>query len=202
MATTHHPRHYPLEELRRDIESGHVDTVIVAFTDMQGRLQGKRLHAAYFLDHVLAHGTEGCNYLLAVDVEMNTVDGYAISSWEKGYGDFEFVLDMSTLRRTPASRTPRRSSATSSGSTVRPVAQSPRGILARQVARAVDQGYAAFAGTELEFIVFEQSYEEAWDAGYRNLTGANRYNVDSSILGEPGSSRCSARSGPRCSGPA
>ncbi len=184
MATTHHPRHYPLEELRRDIESGHVDTVIVAFTDMQGRLQGKRLHAAYFLDHVLAHGTEGCNYLLAVDVEMNTVDGYAISSWEKGYGDFEFVLDMSTLRRTPGQP----NSATIQCDLVwldgsGPVAQSPRGILARQVARAADQGYAAFAGTELEFIVFEQSYEEAWDAGYRNLTGANRYNVDYSILG-------------------
>ncbi len=151
---------------------------------MQGRLQGKRLHAAYFLDHVLAHGTEGCNYLLAVDVEMNTVDGYAISSWERGYGDFEFVLDMSTLRRTPGQP----NSATIQCDLVwldgsGPVAQSPRGILARQVARAADQGYAAFAGTELEFIVFEQSYEQAWDAGYRNLTGANRYNVDYSILG-------------------
>ncbi len=82
------------------------------------------------------------------------------------------------------------------------MAQSPRGILARQVARAADQGYAAFAGTELEFIVFEQSYEQAWDRGYRGLTGANRYNVDYSILGGRGSSRCSARSATRCSGPA
>ena len=95
------PPQLTLERLRADISAGVVDTVIVAFTDMQGRLQGKRLHAAFFLDHVLEHGTEGCNYLLAVDVEMNTVDGYAISSWERGYGDFEFVLDMTTLRRTP-----------------------------------------------------------------------------------------------------
>jgi glutamine synthetase len=184
MATTHHPRHYPIEELRRDIEAGHVDTVIVAFTDMQGRLQGKRLHSHYFLDHVLAHGTEGCNYLLAVDVEMNTVDGYAISSWERGYGDFEFVLDMSTLRRTPGqpnSATIQCDLAWLDGSG--PVRQSPRGILAAQVARAADLGYAAFAGTELEFILFEQSYEQAWDSGYRGLTGANRYNVDYSILG-------------------
>src|ERR1041384_5037571 len=80
------------------IDNGSVDTVIVAFTDMQGRLQGKRLHGHYFKDHVVEHGTEGCNYLLAVDVDMNTVDGYAISSWERGYGDMEFVLDHRTIR--------------------------------------------------------------------------------------------------------
>ncbi len=78
---------------------GEIDTVVVAFTDMQGRLQGKRLHAEFFRDHVLADGTEGCNYLLAVDVEMNTVPGYAISSWESGYGDMVFDLDLSTIRR-------------------------------------------------------------------------------------------------------
>ena len=184
MATQHHPRHLTVEELRRDIEAGHIDTVIVAFTDMQGRLQGKRLHSHYFLDHVLAHGTEGCNYLLAVDVDMNTVDGYAISSWEKGYGDFEFVLDMSTLRRTPGqpnSATIQCDLAWLDGSG--PVRQSPRSILATQVARAAETGYEAFAGTELEFILFEDSYEKAWDQGYRDLTGANRYNVDYSILG-------------------
>ena len=81
--------------------SGAIDTVIVAFTDMQGRLQGKRMHGAYFVDHVLEHGTEGCNYLLAVDVDMNTVDGYAITSWEQGYGDMEFALDLDTIRLLP-----------------------------------------------------------------------------------------------------
>ena len=77
-----------VEELRVQVDAGDVDTVLVAFTDMQGRLQGKRLHARYFLDVVLEHATEGCNYLLAVDVEMNTVEGYAVSSWSTGYGDF------------------------------------------------------------------------------------------------------------------
>src|SRR5689334_9761251 len=94
--------HFPLtvEELRTRVDSGEIDTVIVAFTDMQGRLQGKRTHARYFVDTVLDHGTEGCNYLLAVDVDMNTVDGYEISSWSRGYGDMEFVLDLSTFRLT------------------------------------------------------------------------------------------------------
>eukprot|EP01032_Pedospumella_encystans_P006693 gene6693-8031_t len=82
-----------MQHLLDRIGNGAVDTVVVAFTDMQGRLQGKRLHGAYFAEHVVGHGTEGCNYLLAVDVDMNTVDGYAISSWERGYGDMEFVLD-------------------------------------------------------------------------------------------------------------
>src|SRR5689334_12394102 len=95
------PPQLTVEELRADIATGAIDTVIVAFADMQGRLQGKRIHAQFFLDSVLGHGTEGCNYLLAVDVDMNTVDGYAISSWERGYGDMMFDLDLATLRRTP-----------------------------------------------------------------------------------------------------
>ena len=90
-----------VEELDRHVASGEIDTVLVAITDMQGRLQGKRLHARYFLDEVLQHGTEGCNYLLAVDVDMNTVDGYAMSSWSTGYGDFVMTPDLTTLRRVP-----------------------------------------------------------------------------------------------------
>ena len=91
-------RHLTMADLLGRIDAGTVDTVIVGFTDMQGRLQGKRLHGRYFADHVVGHGTEGCNYLLAVDVDMNTVDGYAMSSWESGYGDMEFVMDERTLR--------------------------------------------------------------------------------------------------------
>ncbi len=177
-------RHLSVSALRAQIEAGDVDTVIVAFTDMQGRLQGKRLHARYFLDHVLEHGTEGCNYLLAVDVDMNTVDGYAISSWERGYGDMEFVLDLATLRRLthlPATAIvqcdlvwPQDHSA---------VVQSPRGILCRQLDRCAEKGWVALAGTELEFIAFADSYEAAHVAGYRDLTPANQYNVDYSVLG-------------------
>src|SRR5689334_19228476 len=178
------PPQLTVEQLRADIAAGVVDTVIVAFTDMQGRLQGKRTHAQFFLDSVLGHGTEGCNYLLAVDVDMNTVDGYAISSWERGYGDMFFDLDLSTLRRTPGSR----HSATvqcdltwldGSG----PVLQSPRSVLKKQVERAAALGMGAHCGTELEFMVFQESYEQAWDSGYTGLTPANRYNVDYSILG-------------------
>ncbi|HRC41504.1 glutamine synthetase family protein [Nostocoides sp.] len=173
-----------IEQLRAQITEGVIDTVIVAFTDMQGRLQGKRLHARFFLDHVLEHGTEGCNYLLAVDVEMNTVGGYAMSSWEQGYGDFFFDMDLSTLRHTPGqpnSVTIQCDLTWLDGSgAVRP---SPRSVLKAQVASAEALGLTAYAGTELEFIVFEDSFDAAWDRRYHGLTGANRYNVDYSILG-------------------
>src|SRR6195256_221650 len=91
-----------LDELRADVETGAVDTVIAAFTDMQGRLLGKRLHAEFFVEELDAgHSVEGCNYLLALDMEMEPGAGYAIASWEQGYGDFDMVPDLSTLRRVP-----------------------------------------------------------------------------------------------------
>src|SRR5258708_33884419 len=90
-----------LDELRQLTAEGEIDTVILAFTDMQGRLQGKRLSAEFFLAEVAEEFSEGCNYLLAVDVDMNTVEGYQISSWERGYGDFVLRPDMGTLRRIP-----------------------------------------------------------------------------------------------------
>src|SRR6478736_2461189 len=90
-----------LDQLRNAAQAGRIDTVLLALTDMQGRLQGKRLTASHFLDSVVAHGAEACNYLLAVDVEMNTVGGYAMSSWERGYGDFVLVPDFATLRPVP-----------------------------------------------------------------------------------------------------
>ena len=178
------PTTLTIEQLRAEIESGDIDTVITAITDMQGRLQGKRNHGHYFLDHVLGHGVEGCNYLLAVDVDMTTVDGYAISSWEGGYGDMLFEMDMSTLRRTPGqphSATVQCDLLWMDGrGEVRP---SPRSVLKSQAAAAADLGCVAIAGTELEFIVFEDSFDVAWDRRYQGLTGANRYNVDYSILG-------------------
>ncbi|HEY0902592.1 MAG TPA: glutamine synthetase family protein [Marmoricola sp.] len=173
-----------VEDLRSRIDDGSVDTVVVAFTDMQGRLQGKRLHGQYFLDVVLDHGTEGCNYLLAVDIDMNTVGGYAMSSWEQGYGDMEFVLDLDTIRLLP--HLP--ATAMIQCDLVwphqhQPVLQSPRAILKRQAERAAEAGFVALAGTELEFIVFDTSYEDAWTSGYRDLVPSNQYNVDYSILG-------------------
>src|SRR4029077_11854526 len=127
-------RYLTLDDLKKKIELGDIDTVVLAFTDMQGRLQGKRLHGRYFLDVVVEHGTEGCNYLLAVDIDMNTVEGYAISSWERGYGDMEFDLDLSTLRRTPgqpSSVTIQCDLSWLDGSG--PVRQSPRQVLRSQV---------------------------------------------------------------------
>ena len=181
--TMRNPRLLSTEQLLAQIEAGDVDTVIVAFTDMQGRLQGKRLHAEFFRDNVIKHGTEGCNYLLGVDVEMNTVPGYAITSWESGYGDMAFSLDLDTIRRLvhlPGTAMIQCDLTWLDGS---PVRQSPRAILAEQVRRAADRGYAALAGTELEFIVFDTSYEDAWNSGYTSMTPANQYNVDYSILG-------------------
>ena len=90
-----------VEELRSEIATGAIDTVVIAMTDMQGRLVGKRVHGTFFLEEVLKHGTEGCNYLLAADIDMNTVAGYEMSSWERGYADFAMIPDISTLRRIP-----------------------------------------------------------------------------------------------------
>ena len=171
------------DELRSAIESGSVDTVLLALTDMQGRLQGKRLHARHFLETVLDHGAEACNYLLAVDVEMNTVEGYAMSSWERGYGDFVLKPDLDTLTLVPWQEGTALVLADVVWEDGSDVVASPRQILRRQLDRLADRRWEAFAGTELEFIVFEDTYEQAWDAGYRDLTPANRYNVDYSLLG-------------------
>ncbi len=176
-------RYLTLDALRGKIDEGEIDTVVMAFTDMQGRLQGKRLHARYFLDVALEHGTEGCNYLLAVDVDMNTVGGYAISSWDTGYGDMEFVPDWDTLRLLPHHPATAMVQCDLVWLDHSPVQQSPRTILRRQLDRLAERGLVALAGTELEFIAFDTSYEDATRLGWRNLTPVNQYNVDYSILG-------------------
>jgi glutamine synthetase len=178
-----HPQLLTIDELTGLIEDGSIDTVVVAFTDMQGRLQGKRFHARYFADVVMEHGTEGCNYLLSVDIDMNTVEGYAMSSWEKGYGDMEFVLDFDTIRRLTHLPATAMVQCDLVWLDHRPVVQSPRTILKTQLAKAADAGYTALAGTELEFIAFDTTYEDAWTSGYRDLTPANQYNIDYSIVG-------------------
>ncbi|MFE2495139.1 glutamine synthetase family protein [Streptomyces scopuliridis] len=172
-----------VEELRVLVEGGEIDTVVLAFPDMQGRLQGKRFAARFFLDDVLEHGTEGCNYLLAVDTEMNTVDGYAMSSWDRGYGDFAMRPDLATLRRVPWNDGTAMVIADLTWNDGTPVVAAPRQILRRQLERLAAHGYTAYAGTELEFIVFKDTYEQAWDSHYRGLTPVNQYNVDYSVLG-------------------
>lgn len=172
-----------VEQLRVLADDGSVDTVLLALPDMQGRLQGKRLSARYFFDEVLAHGSEACSYLLAVDMDMNTVDGYAISSWDTGYGDFVLRPDLSTLRHVPWLPGTVLLLADVEWPDGTPVAPAPRQVLRRQRDRLAQQGLTAYAGTELEFIVFRDSYEAAWRNGYRDLTPANDYNVDYSLLG-------------------
>lgn len=172
-----------LDQLRDDVTTGHIDTVIVAFTDMQGRLVGKKLHAPFFLNEIVEHGTEGCSYLLAVDVEMNTVGGYALSSWDRGYGDFVMAPDMTTLRYIPWQANTAMVLADVQWEDGTDVYASPRQILRRQTARLQERGLRAFVGTELEFIVFNDSYEDAWSKGYRDMTPSNQYNVDYSLMG-------------------
>ncbi|MDT4938964.1 MAG: glutamine synthetase [Pseudonocardiales bacterium] len=172
-----------LDELRIAVDSDSIDTVVIAIVDMQGRLQGKRVDAQHFLAEVLEHGTEGCNYLLAVDVEMNTVDGYRISSWERGYGDFVMVPDLDTLRRVPWQPGTALLLADVQWLDHTPVVESPRQILRRQIERLAERGWIPFVGTELEFIVFDDTYEQAWSKRYADLTPANQYNIDYSVLG-------------------
>ncbi len=172
-----------LEELRSRVEAGEIDTVLIALCDMQGRLQGKRLTARHFVEEVVEHGAEGCNYLLAVDVEMNTVDGYAMSSWERGYGDFVLKPDLATLRPVPWQEGTAMVLCDLAWEDGSDVVASPRQILRQQLARLAEHGWRAYAGTELEFMVFRETYESAWHKAYRNLDPANLYNVDYSMLG-------------------
>jgi glutamine synthetase len=177
-------------ELDRLMAAGEIDTVIVAFADMQGRLTGKRVSARLFVDEVSAHGAECCNYLLAVDVDMNTVNGYAMSGWDTGYGDMVMRPDLSTLRVTPwlpgtalviADLQWHGAHGADSAAGGSPVAAAPRSILRAQLDRLDQRGLASFVGTELEFIVFDDSYRAAWASGYRGLSKASDYNVDYAI---------------------
>jgi glutamine synthetase len=172
-----------LEKLKALIAEGTIDTVVVAMTDMQGRLTGKRIHGQYFLDEVVKHGTEGCNYLLAVDVDMNTVEGYEMSSWERGYRDFALIPDLNTLRLIPWQPGAVLVLADVAWLDHTDVVASPRQVLRKQIAELEKAGMVPMCGTELEFVVFKDTYEEAWNKGYKNLIPVNQYNVDYSILG-------------------
>jgi glutamine synthetase len=171
-----------IDELRTDVESGAIDTVVVAFTDMQGRLLGKRLHAEFFLEDALEHGVEGCNYLLALEMEMDPVPGYGIASWEQGYGDFRLVPDLSTLRRIPwleGSALVLCDVGWHDGS---PVTPSPRQVLKAQVARAEALGFTPKFGSELEFYLLKETYAEAHAKHFRELTPSVPYIMDYHVL--------------------
>ncbi len=174
---------YKFSELEADIKSGKIDTVLVAITDMQGRLQGKRIHGDFFLKEVASHATEGCNYLMAVDVDMNTVPGYAMSSWDRGYSDFMMKPDWDTLCKIPWLDGTAMVLADALWLDESAVVASPRQILKKQIERLAEHNLIPYTGTELEFIVFNDTYEMAWDKGYKDLIPANQYNIDYSLLG-------------------
>jgi glutamine synthetase len=171
-----------VDELKAHVASGEIDTVVVAFTDVQGRLVGKRVAARLFVEDIMDHGSECCNYLLTVDVENNTVDGYAFSSWEKGYNDMAMMPDLSTLRLIPWLPGSAMVIADITTTKHEPVPVSPRSVLTAQVDRLAKMGLEPFVGTELEFIVFDETYRGAWAKGYDNLKANTDYNVDYDLL--------------------
>ncbi|MCA1367618.1 glutamine synthetase [Bradyrhizobium sp. BRP14] len=173
---------YSFEELKEDVAAGRIDTVLACQVDMQGRLMGKRFHAEYFVDSAWKE-THSCNYLLATDMEMETVPGYKATSWEKGYGDYTMKPDLSTLRRIPwLEGTALVLCDVLDHHTHAEVPHSPRAILKKQVARLEAMGFKPFMASELEFFLFDQSYDEARVSGYRDLQLASGYNEDYHIF--------------------
>jgi len=171
-----------LDELRKAGEEGAIDTVVTAFTDMQGRLFGKRIEIEYFLEEVTDHGVEGCDYLLALDMEMEPVPGYEMANWEEGYGDFGIAPDMSTLRRIPWLDRTAMVLADVVNHDGSPVVASPRQILIAQYERAAELGYTPYFASELEFYLYKESYAEAWEKGFKDLTPTIPYILDYHIL--------------------
>ena len=176
------PGNLTFEQLKRDVEAGGIDTVLACQVDMQGRLMGKRFHARHFVDG--AHEeTHCCNYIVATDMEMETVPGYKSTSWAGGYGDYTMKPDMATLRRIPwLEGTALVLCDLLDHSGRGEVAHAPRTVLKRQIDRLKAMGLSAMMGSELEFFLFDQSFEAARDAGYRGLRPASAYNEDYHIF--------------------
>ncbi len=171
-----------LDDLRTAVADGQIDTVLACQVDMQGRLKGKRFHAAWFLEHALEE-THSCNYLLATDQEMNTVEGYRATSWEAGYGDYVMVPDMNTLRLTPwLEGTAMVLCDVQDHDTHEDVPHSPRAILKKQIARVEALGYTPMMATELEFFLFHDSFRDAAAMGYSGLELISPYNEDYDIF--------------------
>jgi glutamine synthetase len=173
---------YTLDALKADVKAGTIDTVLVAFPDMQGRLIGKRFQAEFFLEGAIEE-THGCNYLLADDIDMEPVPGYEAANWEAGYGDFVMRPDLSTLMKT----TWLEGTALVLADLVdhhhhEPIPHSPRAVLRKQLDRLSKMGMSANFASELEFYLFDETFRSAWDKGYRNLTTAGYYIEDYNIF--------------------
>lgn len=170
------------EALVEEVQLGAIDTVLAVQVDMQGRLMGKRFEAGFFVESAYKE-THSCNYLLATDMEMYTVEGYASTSWEKGYGDYTMVPDISTLRRIPwLEGTALVICDVLDHHTHAEVAHSPRAILKKQVARAAGHDLVPMMASELEFFLFKESFDQAQAKGYRDMDTISAYNEDYHIL--------------------
>lgn len=172
------------DELRAEVDSGAIDTVLTVFPDLQGRLMGKRVVGRYFVDRIMSgdEGLEACDYLLTVDVDMNLVEGYRYSTWDGGYGDFRAVPDMATLRRIPWLEATALVMCDVVDHHGQPVEVAPRQILRRQLRRAAERNLAVKCGTELEFFLYKDTYDELAARGYANPTTSSSYNLDYHIL--------------------
>ena len=171
-----------LDDLRKEATDGTIDTIVTAFTDMQGRLFGKRIQVEYFLDDVVGHGIEGCNYLLALDMEMDPIPGYEMANWEGGYGDFAMDPDLDTLRRIPWLDRTALVLCDVRNHDGSPVVASPRQVLIAQYERAHAMGYTPMLASELEFYLYKESYAETHERDFRNLTPTIPYILDYHIL--------------------
>ena len=176
------PGRLDLKTLESLIRKDEVDTVLTVFPDGQGRLMGKRVVGRYFLDHVAGEGVHACMYLFTVDMEMEPLPGFRLTSWERGYGDMKLVPDMATLRLIPW--LPKTALVfcdvyTEEGE---PIEEAPRWILKRQVERAAGAGYVVKVGSELELYIFKETFEEAQGKRYHGLTPVSGYLEDYHIL--------------------
>jgi glutamine synthetase len=171
-----------VQDLRKEVEAGTIDTVVTVFTDMQGRLIGKRIQGEFFLEDVTDHGIEGCNYLLALDMEMDPVPGYDMANWEKGYGDFAITPDFATLRRIPWLEGTALVVCDVAWEDGSPVVASPRQVLIAQYERALKLGFLPMCASELEFYLYRDSYVEAHEKHYLDLTPTIPYILDYHVL--------------------
>ena len=177
------PANLTFDQLKDAVANGTIDTVLTCLVDMQGRLVGKRFHAAHFVAGGYEE-THGCNYLLATDIELNTVQGYKATNWAAGYGDYVHKPDLTTLRLVPwMPGTAMVMCDVLDHHTYEPVPHSPRAVLKRQIARAKALGFDVMMATELEFFVFEQTFNQLFDTRYADMQTLGRYNVDYGIFG-------------------
>lgn len=172
-----------LDELKQKIANDEIETILIVFPDMYGRLVGKRVPGRFFVDSVAQHGIHACNYLLTVDMEMDVVEGYKFANWEKGYGDFHCVPDFNTLRQlTWLDKSALIICDLETEPGHQPVTVAPRSMLKRQLARLAEAGYSAMGASEIEYYIFKETYESAKEKDFENLETFGWYIEDYHML--------------------